>query len=214
MWTTELRVSQPDPEFPRVFKEEVGSRYTVQIKYVEAACDLITKTPEKAQHLLGSLVEHLMLSRTRRPILKSQNVYYWAGRTAVTNLVAYADRASKVHSPWAGRSCAHMELRIRGTSGLNRFGIYGLENLLHFDHPSAWESATRFAFVPSKTSMGYVLRDGENVADDTALRAAEKHMVECAVEGHRSLHNAVVTTRQLRKTLQMIPHREIFGEER
>jgi len=214
IWMKELRVYQPDPDFPWVLMKEVGSRYNLKVQYVEAACDLITKTPEKAEILLRNLIRHLLLRQSRSQIVKDRSVYYWAGRKAATNLAAYADKPSKIHSPWAGRSCAHMELRIRGTEGLNRFGIYGVSDLLLFKHRSTWDLVTSFAFVPSMTALGHLLRDGEDVADDTALRAFDKYMEECNVEGHPSLHNAVVTNRRVRKALQMISHRELFGRAR
>lgn len=214
IWTTELRVFQPDPVFPRVLKEVVASRYMLQLQYIEAACDFITKSTEKSNAMLDLLIEHVLLNHSRRPILKDHDVFYWAGRKAGVNIAAYADKPSKIHSPWAGRSCAHMELRIQGPQALARFGLFGVEDLLRFNHLAAWNQVTSFAYVPSKTAMGHVLRDGEGVADDTALRASAGYMKQCAVEGRESLHNAVVANRKVRKVLQMIPHREIFGDER
>lgn len=214
MWMKELRVFQPDAVFPRVLREVVGSRYLLELQYIEVACDSITKTTEKADTLLNLLVEHMLLLHSRRPILKDQSVYYWAGRKAGVNLAAYADKPSKIHSPWAGRPAAHMELRIQGAAALARFGVFGVEDLQRFDHLSAWAQATAFAFVPSKTAMGHLLRDGEGVGDDTALRAAAEYMGLCAVDGRPSLHNAVVANRKVRQALKTIQHREIFGEAR
>lgn len=214
LWASELRVRQPHPSLPNVLKQVVGARYMLEVQGIEAACDVITASTEQALELHGLAVEHMMQNHSQRCILKSGTVCYFAGRNADVCLVIYADRPSKIYSPWVGHPCLHMELRIQHREGLARFGVHGVEDLANFDHLGAWEQATSFAIAPNKTAIGHLLRSGEGVSDDTALRAANEHLALHAIEGKPSLHNAVVANREIRKALQIISHQEIFGKPR
>ena len=120
----------------------IAENYPVHlIKSVEISLDLITHTQDDALLLQDFLVNHL---RKKWPGHQKLRKYtsgsghttpYWCNSESRQNLLAYADRPSKV----TGSHCVHIEWRINKTSVLKNYGYTNIQQFINFDFRSFWD---------------------------------------------------------------------------
>lgn len=167
-WTFCVWVVRPTVRCLRLLREmlkQATNGYKVYL--VELARDFLIPDANARAALEKTLVRSLTIQRRALQVKYEKGTFYWGLRGPIS-IALYVDRRRK-GSDWTNPPCVHIELRLRGTAQLRRFGLQTLAQLLAPDFDSAWSRTVTFVHVPrKKAALGRLL--GMSDVSGTALR--------------------------------------------
>ena len=145
----------------------------VYINRVELALDVLTNTASDAevlQHRVARMVEKRW---ERNGAFESSGTVYIGRGSGRSQMVLYSDRPSKVQR---GRSCLHIEYRLRTVSKVREIGIRLVGDLVNFDHHLFWQQHLRL-FQIDRAKLGKMLaRRYLNSRDRASTRGYDKDL--------------------------------------
>lgn len=167
-WTCCVWVTRPTGrclKLVRKLLKRAANGYKVYL--VELARDFLIASDRARTALGGVLVRGLAIRRRALQVKYWKGTFYWGWRGPLS-VALYMDREKKGAGA-ASTPCVHVELRVRGTAQLRRFGLQTLAQLLAPDFDAVWSSSVDFIEVPrKKTTLGRLL--GKRDVSGTALR--------------------------------------------
>ena len=228
-WKLKLQIFQPKKKCLRLLEEKLGADVALLLVYVEIACDLPATSKHRARLQRDSFMASTKMNYERLFVEQYARTYYFGRRTdgktrSPRVLTVYADRPSKLldaRPDVASSPCMHIEVRLSGSPALEHEGIACLKDLIHFDHQAFWERSLRLYQLPkNNTELGRHLAsasgDDPNVSGSAlrkrASRWRERHTIVDGVREVFVMHNALINTPNLKKTLHKISFAEWLEE--
>ncbi|MDO8177874.1 MAG: hypothetical protein Q7T62_06480 [Undibacterium sp.] len=205
-----LDFHQPSIKALKQLYRATQGRYKVTPYYLELALDLIPySSRECSDHAIlirDFILGHMKVRHLSCLVTRYETSYYYSPRsidgTQVSrNVVAYADRPSKL---WGSRSednCCHIEHRFYNGASIANLGIHCLGDLVHFQFNNFWSGNFNLFDLLSKTKIPTLLEPETIELSGTALRnRATAILMTAEVDGVFVLQNLI------RRYPNLIPH--------
>jgi hypothetical protein len=180
-----VELFQPGRDALRLLYQAAKGRYTIRPYMLEVAVDWITDDREEAKMVRDFILGHMWVPHLTYEVKPYEQTWYYAPRATgptqgdsspkrsirlMHNVVLYADKRSKLASPYFGRPCCHLEHRFFGANACADIGASCLGDLAQFRHHAFWREHLRLAMMLSKTELGRFLAPSRVGVSGTALR--------------------------------------------
>lgn len=233
-WKQRVEILQPSIRCLRRIQGALGAQVSALVSYVEIAVDVKLAERSAARRLRDAFLGSAKVRSQRATVKRFRRTWYFGNRAKngagkTPNVVAvYADKPSKLHDargPSDHAGCFHLEWRASGQRNLAGKGIGALADLIDFDHKVFWETHIRLFRLPKKKFLGQRLREltaSRDEVSDSALRKRANnwiggYLVPVDKAGTRAvfaMHNALVETPQLERSLERVPFEVWLNEEK
>jgi hypothetical protein len=224
-----LELFQPSSEALHVLYDAAEGRYTIRPYVLEVALDWITDSKKEAKMVRDFILGHMWVPHFTYKVKPCERTWYYAPRAIgptqgdsiskrskrlVHNVVLYADKPSKLASPYFGRPCCHLEHRFFGESACANIGASCLGDLVQFCHRAFWYEQLRLATLPKLKALGRFLDPSHTKLTDAALRdRANASIKKYSIGDAFILQNLWRNYDGLKKTWERMDNRSFLPEE-